>query len=127
MYICISKQHYNKIKDYAHIFFQMFCKPAIVTRLIFVLLIFSKKSSGIICEGLMLPGVQECPKEKESIKEATVMSTNNPPRQFVNWTETLPRHIYSKDPVTSMSLSISDNEVSVSVLIGMIEMIFCNL
>lgn len=77
----------------------------------------------------MLPGVQECPKEKETIKEVTVMSTNNPPRQFVNWTETLPRHIhvYSKDPVTSMSLSISDNEVSVSVLIGMIELIFCNL
>lgn len=75
----------------------------------------------------MLPGVQECPKENETIKETTVMSTNNPSRQFVNWTETLPRQIYSKDPVTSMSLTISDNEVSVSVLIGMNELIFCNL
>lgn len=72
----------------------------------------------------MLPRVQECPKEKESIKEATVMSTNNPPRQFVNWTETLPRQTYSKDPVTSVSFSSSNNKVSVSVLIGMMELIF---
>lgn len=77
-----------------------------------------------MCEGLMLPWVQECPKEKETTKEPTAMSTNSSPREFVNWTETLPNQTYSKDPITSVSFSISDNKVSVTVLIGMIEIIF---
>lgn len=75
----------------------------------------------------MLPKVQECPKETETTKEATAISTNNQPRKFVNWTKTLPNQTYSRDPVTSVSFSISFNEVSVSVLIGMIELIFFNL
>lgn len=73
----------------------------------------------------MLPGVQKCPKETETTKEATT----NPslPRQFVNWSETSPQQTYSQDPVTSVSSSFSVNEVTVSVLIGMIGLIICNL
>lgn len=76
----------------------------------------------------MLPGVQECPKETETTKEATALSTNpSLPRQFVNWSETSPQQTYSQDPVTSVSSSFSVNEVSVSVLIGMFGLIICNL
>lgn len=76
----------------------------------------------------MLPGVQQCPKETETTKEATAMSTNpSLPRQFVNWSETSPQQTYSQDPVTSVSSSFSVNEVSVSVLIGMFGLIICNL
>lgn len=74
----------------------------------------------------MLPGVQECPKETETTKEATALSTNPPvPRQFVNWSETSPQQTYSQDPVTSVSFSVSVNHVS--VLIGMIGLIICNM
>lgn len=76
----------------------------------------------------MLPGVQQCPKETETTKEATAMSTNpSLPRQFVNWSETSPQQTYSQDPVTSVSSSFSVNEVSVSVLIGMFGLVICNL
>lgn len=76
----------------------------------------------------MLPGVQECPKETETTKEATALSTNpSLPRQFVNWSETSSQQTYSQDPVTSVSFSVSVNEVSVSVLIGMIGHILCNM
>lgn len=75
----------------------------------------------------MLSEIQECPKETETTNGTTAMSTNNPPWQFVNWSETLPQQTYSQATVTGVSSSISDNEVSVSVLIGMIELIFCTL
>lgn len=76
----------------------------------------------------MLPGVQECPKETETTKEATALSTNpSLPRQFVNWSETSSQQTYSQDPVTSVSNSVSVNKVSVFVLIGMIGLIICNI
>lgn len=76
----------------------------------------------------MLPGVQECPKETETTKEATALSTNlSLPRQIVNWLETSPQQTYSQDPVTSVSFAISVNVVSVSVLIEMIGLIICNM
>lgn len=76
----------------------------------------------------MLPGVQECPKETETTKEATALSTNpSLPRQIVNWSETSSQQTYSQDPVTSVSNSVSVNKVSVFVLIGMIGLIICNI
>lgn len=76
----------------------------------------------------MLPGVQECPKETETTKEATALSTYpSLPRQFLNWSETSSQQTYSQDPVTSVSNSVSVNKVSVSVLIGMIGLIICNI
>lgn len=82
------------------------------------------RANGIICKGLMLPGVQECPKETETTKESSSLSTNpSLPRQFVNWSETTPQQTYSQDPVTSVSSSFSVNEVSVL----MIGLIICNL
>lgn len=76
----------------------------------------------------MFPGVQECPKETETTKEATALSTNpSLPRQFVNWSETSSQQTYSQDPVTSVSNSVSVNKVSVFVLIGMIGLIICNI
>lgn len=105
---------------------RMVCKAAI--SLMFVLSIISKKANGIICKGLMLPGVQECPKETETTKESSSLSTNPTlPRQFVNWSETSSLQTYSQDPVTSVSFAISVNVVSVSVLIEMIGLIICNM
>lgn len=76
----------------------------------------------------MFPGVQECPKETETTKEPTALSTNpSLPRQFVNWSEPSSQQTYSQAPVTSVSFAVSVNVVSVSVVIEMIGLIICNM